>query len=510
MWPVYTLAAARLQLWAIVLSAYGYDLEFTPRINNQEADMLSRLPLPVEAIDPNEITYHINYLDTLPVTADQVKQATAKDPILSRVLKYTLEGCPTNGSPELHSYAKRSTELSITEGCLIYGGKVVIPYSLQKQVLSKLHTGHIAMVRMKATARSFVWWPALDRDVESIVRSCSTCQEQRNKPAISTPTHPWIYPEGPWKRVRTDFVEYGGRHYLLLVDAFSKWPEVHELHKNTTACQTVECMRRTFATRGIPYCMVTDNGPQFLSEECSKFMRSNGIHHQRTPPYHPSTNGQVERMIQELKKSLKSKPSERTWSHQVSLFLLHYQTTPHGTTGKTPAELLMKRSLRTRLSLLKPEAGKKTRDHQREEFNQATTNVREMGPGDIVSVWNPRRNGRSKWLAGRVTQRLGPTSYLVNVDGHVRYVHIDHLITRDATNTQMILPEEPDILPATVVPDSSGPLLEDPTLPPSTLTPTETTGEEHVMRKSTETKDPVTDNGATEPQKEISQRRYPT
>ena len=207
--------------------------------------MLSRLPLPVEAIDSNEITYHINYLNTLPVTADRVKQATAKDPILSRVFKYTLEGWPTNGSPELHSYAKRSTELSITEGCLVYGGRVVIPYSLQKQVLSELHTGHIGMVRMKATARSFVLWPALDRDVESIVKSCFTCQEQQNKPAISTPTNPWIYPEGPWERVHADFAEYGGRHYLLLVDAFSKWPEVHELHKNTTACQTVECMRRT-------------------------------------------------------------------------------------------------------------------------------------------------------------------------------------------------------------------------------------------------------------------------
>ena len=228
---------------------------------------------------------------------------------------------------------------------------------------------------------------------------------------------------------------------------------------------------KNIATHGIPYCMVTDNGPQFLSEEFSKFMRSNGIY-QRTPPYHPSMNGQAERMVQELKKSLKSKPSERTWSHQVSLFLLYYRTIPHGTTGKTPAELLMKRSLRTRLSLLKPEAGGKIQDHQREEFNQATTNVREMGPGDTVSVWNPRRDGRSKWLAGIVTQRLGPISYLVNVEGHVRYVHIDHLITRDATNTQVILPEEPDNLQATVVPDSSGPVLED---------PTETADEEHVI-----------------------------
>ena len=94
----------------------------------------------------------------------------------------------------------------------------------------------------------------------------------------------------------------------------------------------------------------------------------------------------------------------------MSLFLLHYRTTPHGTSGKTPAELLMKRSLRTRLSLLKLGSWKKIRDHQREEFNQATTNVREMGPGGTVSVWNPRRDGRSKWIAGRVTQQLGPTS----------------------------------------------------------------------------------------------------
>ena len=81
-----------------------------------------------------------------------------------------------------------------------------------------------------------------------------------NRSVTSTPTHPWISPEGPWERVRADFAEYGGRHYLVLVHAFSKWPEVHELHKNTTACQTLECMRRTFATHGIPYCVVTDNG----------------------------------------------------------------------------------------------------------------------------------------------------------------------------------------------------------------------------------------------------------
>ena len=247
-----TLAAARLQRWAIILSAYDYDLEFTSGTIDQEADMLSRLPLPVEAIDPNEETYYVNYLDTLPVTADQVKEATGNDPVLKQALRYTLEGWPTKVASELSSYAKRATELTVAEGCLVFGGRVVIPKVLQKEVLAELHAEHTGITRMKAIARSFVWWPTLDNDIEHLVKACPTCQEQRHKPATTTPTHPWVYPDGPWERVHVDFAEYGGKYYLLLVDAFSKWPEVHELHTNSTTRPTVECMRRSFATHGIP------------------------------------------------------------------------------------------------------------------------------------------------------------------------------------------------------------------------------------------------------------------
>ena len=107
-------------------------------------------------------------------------------------------------------------------------------------VLAELHAKHTGITRMKAIARSFVWWPTLDNDIEHLVKACPTYQEQR---ATTTPTHPWIYPNGPWERVHADFAEYGGKYYLLLVDAFSKWPEVHELHTNSTTLPTVEYMR---------------------------------------------------------------------------------------------------------------------------------------------------------------------------------------------------------------------------------------------------------------------------
>ena len=121
---------------------------------------------------------------------------------------------------------------------------------------------------------------------------------------------------------------------------------------HATATQIVEAMRRTFSFHGIPHKLVTDNGPQFVDLEFEKFIRGNGIRHLRTPRY-PASNGQAKRLVQELKKSLMTKPVRRSISHQISLFLLKYKTTLNCATEKTPAEMLMKRELRTKLTLLR-------------------------------------------------------------------------------------------------------------------------------------------------------------
>ena len=101
------------------------------------------------------------------------------------------------------------------------------------------------------------------------------------------------------------FAEWKGKQYLLLIDAYSKWPEIHEQGTHATATQTVKAMRRTFSFHGIPHKLVTDNGLQFVAHEFEEFIRANGIRHQRTHPYHPASNVQVERLVQELKKALR-------------------------------------------------------------------------------------------------------------------------------------------------------------------------------------------------------------
>ena len=207
------------------------------------------------------------------------------------------------------------------------------------------------------------------------MKQCEACQSLRNKPAQVDPPHPWIYPQKPWGRVHADFCEVAGKQYLLMVDPFSKWPEVHEVGTLATTAQTMDAMRRTVSYNGLPLRVVTDNGPQFSSHEFKNFMSANEIKHQLTPPYYPAANGQVERMVQEFKESLKTKPTGKSVSHQVSIFLLHYRTTPNSTTGKIPAELMLKRSPRTRLPLLRPEADSELREAQSQQYDTASGRV---------------------------------------------------------------------------------------------------------------------------------------
>lgn len=99
-----------------------------------------------------------------------------------------------------------------------------------------------------------------------------------------------------------------------------------------------------FAAHGLPQQLVSDNGPQFISDEFAAFMKSNGIKHIRCAPYHPASNGAVERLVQTFKKAMKTNTDT---SFALASFLLSYCTTPHSTTNETPCKLFLGRNLRT-------------------------------------------------------------------------------------------------------------------------------------------------------------------
>ncbi len=170
-------------------------------------------------------------------------------------------------------------------------------------MLHELHQGHPGIGRMKALARSFVWWPGIDKQLEDTVRQCGQCKTNQKLPPIA-PIQPWEFPKRPLSRLYLDYIDYAGpfdgHMFLVIVDAYSKWIDV-KATKHATSMSTVAILRSIFATHGIPELIVSDNGTPFTSHEFQTFIQCNGIRHNTSAPYHPATNGLAERAVQTFK-----------------------------------------------------------------------------------------------------------------------------------------------------------------------------------------------------------------
>ena len=262
------------------------------------------------------------------------------DPVLSQVYNYVISGWPCVVDPTLVPFKTRQDELSTQQGCILWGARVIVPPSLQDNVLQELHDTHPGISRMKALARSYVWWPNIDSHIERTVSSCSTCQSMRSNPP-TVQIHPWTYPARPWSRIHVDFAgPVSGCTYLVVVDAYSKFPEVVKM-TNTSAKTTVTALRDIFSRHGLPEIIVSDNGPQFTATEFQQFCSNNGILHRTSAAYKPSTNGQAERVVQILKSAIKqAHVTNADVAAVIAKYLLVYRNTPHSTTGEPPSMLL--------------------------------------------------------------------------------------------------------------------------------------------------------------------------
>ena len=149
---------------------------------------------------------------------------------------------------------------------------------------------------MKALARCHIWWPRLDNDIEQVAKSSQACLSVKQAPPLAPP-HTWSWPQKPWQRVHIDFTgPFLNKVYFIAMDAHSKWPEIFQMAQTSTT-KTIFILRHLFAKYSLPQQIVSDNGLQFTSKEFSRFLHLNGIKHIRPAPYHPASNGQVERLV---------------------------------------------------------------------------------------------------------------------------------------------------------------------------------------------------------------------
>ena len=297
------LTASRLQRWAIQLSSYQFDIKYRATGKHQNADTLSRFPMATvdqesrTLFDRETEQIHKIQMKKLPVTADKVALAIKNDVVHSRLMEFTRSGWPSlQPDTNLLPHFRVRNELTIEDGCLLRGIRVVIPERYRQDVLEELHVSHPGMVRMKSLARLHVWWPGLDSDIETKVSQCGPCRSQLpNLP--KAPANPWLWPSAPWKRVHIDFAgPFMQRMFLIIVDAYSKWMDV-VMMTSTTSENTINALRYLFSSYGLPVEIVSDNGPQFVSEEFEIFLKENGVRHIRSAPYHPASNGEAERAV---------------------------------------------------------------------------------------------------------------------------------------------------------------------------------------------------------------------
>ncbi|XP_054287559.1 uncharacterized protein K02A2.6-like [Macrosteles quadrilineatus] len=431
-----TLAAARVQRWAIILSTYNYDLVYKKGSEIPNADALSRLPCGNNSCDDDE--GEVNFFaatDELPITYKEISTATRYDPILSKVLDFTMHGWPNStNDAQLTPYITRSSELSVDRDCLLWGRRVIVPEPYRKEIMMLLHKEHPGETRMKSLARSYVWWPNLDRDLEGVVKTCKICQTTRNSSSL-TPLQQWSWTKHCWQRIHVDFATFDTKDFLIVVDSYSKWLEVFHM-KTTTSSKTIEKLRSCFSAYGLPCTLVSDGGPQLTSQEFNDFLRANGILHVVTPPYHPASNGLAERAVQTTKRSFLRQLLEddqsnksRTLQHRIDSFLFTYRNTPHTITGSTPAELFLRFKPRNHLSLLKPhlpsDLNKKIIKIENTS-NKRRGSARFFCVGEKVFVRSVRQE-KVNWLPGTIVEIVSPVTYMAQVDGRIRFVHADHL-----------------------------------------------------------------------------------
>lgn len=426
--PVPESCSPRVLRWALLLSGYSYDLKYRPGSQIAHADGLSRLPLPTAefVVDcPAEVLMLEGVYPGV-LSSNAVAAATSRDPVLSQVRAALWSGCQINLGSEGRPYETRFHEMSVQGNCLLWGNRVIVPKSLQKEVLQLLHESHPGLSKMKAVARSHVWWPSLDNDIAITIQRCRICQEHQ-RVSRPVPVMPWPFPEKPWSRLHVDYAgPYRNTYFFIAVDAFSKWIEVFPV-STPSAEATISCMRIMFANQGLPDVVVSDNGPAFTSELYSTFLKKNGVRRMLVPPYHPASNGAAERAVQTVKNKLrKAGPGDiRT---QIARMLLTYRSTPHEVTGCCPSELLLGRKLRTALDLLHPDLRTKVLQKQLKQKIRCDqgTRPRVLGhPGDQVFARNFRPG--PAWLPAVVTEQRTSSMDVLLEDGRRLTRHLDHI-----------------------------------------------------------------------------------
>ncbi|UYV77120.1 K02A2.6-like [Cordylochernes scorpioides] len=250
-----TTDASPVGIAAVLSHGFDYVVSFKKGTENQIADCLSRAPtaqgyVTTDMIINEEVhricSSTVFEISRKTLTVEEIVKETDKDKELSKLKR------------DIKSNSIES-DYTINGEILFKNDKVVVPKSLQLEVLKDLHSTHLGIVKMKQLARRYCTWKNIDKDIENLVKSCKDCLSTQNNPP-KAPVHHWDPPSTNWERIHLDYAgPFQGYYYLVLIDAKSRWAEIKAISEPPTSLNTIKLLNDIFSTHGYPFVMVSDN-----------------------------------------------------------------------------------------------------------------------------------------------------------------------------------------------------------------------------------------------------------
>jgi transposase InsO family protein len=343
-------ASPRIARMLLRIHKYNVEIKYVPGTKIQLADALSRIsPMEGEEIKGLDITVHEieSQINASPAKIAEIQQETARDSVLSALKEIIMSGwphlrmdCPTH----LQDYWNYRDELYVDNGLILKGTNVLIPKSMQPRVLSLIHYGHQGVEKSRFRAKGTVFWAGMNKDIEKMIQDCSICQT--HMPANNKePLMPHDIPPKPWHTLGTDLFYFNNTTMLLVADYYSKFVIMKKLSSVTTAAVIIQ-LKAIFSEHGIPEKLISDNGPQYSSEEFKTFSNQYGFVHATSSPRYAQSNGFIERFVQTVKNILKKARDAKTDPY---MSLLCLNTTPISNNIPSPSELLTGRRFKSNL-----------------------------------------------------------------------------------------------------------------------------------------------------------------
>ena len=488
----------RLARWAMKLSAYRIEeIKYRPGKLNANANSLSRNPLPTDDIDQHEVSTietTVNLWKNTNILNDIKKEQEADSKLKSIIeLLKTKPSTDFNGKRNPHIlingllYKIKNANKHYNQRVVGAKHLLVTPRTMQNKLLEWAHdhptAGHGGQQTTLFRLSTKVYWKSMRKDIFNYIAACQECQKFKyNNAPTANPMQMHLVNE-PWYTIGMDIMgplpttARQKRFLLIVVDYFTRWIELFPLKSTTSIEVSKILMNEVFSRYRLPKHIVSDNGPQFISNLFKNFCNTLRIKQNLTANYHPQSNmtEQVNRTLKPLI-AIYAQQQHNSWDEEIQKLAFAIRTAVNETTGETPAFMMFGRDLRGPLDVLIGETTEESRstpihheliqqyknnlinnlrcaysviqEHteiekikQKEKYDQHTAQ-RQYNEGDLVWVAIPKAQIRENSMGGKLQPDYqGPCRLIKQLSSNTFTVHrLSGNADLGATNTDRLKP----------------------------------------------------------------------